>query len=151
MTPASCLVLVRSLCDSDEFRAFGFSPASVMAFCEIESGFDENAYRYEPRLGEGSYGLTQVLLGTARQCGWRGSDPAELYDPETNLRTGMRYMRWIWDFLKLRLARAPTLAEWSAAYNEGPGNVLRGRTDPAYSDKWLAARERWLAQLSESA
>lgn len=145
MDAADCLALVRTLCANAEFAPFGFTPASVMATVEVESAFDETAYRFEPRLGEASYGLMQVLRSTAAQMGWTGADPTALYDPALNLTTGMRYLRWGWDYLRQHLGRAPALAEWAAGYNEGYGAAARRRADPPYSNHWLAARTRWLA------
>jgi soluble lytic murein transglycosylase-like protein len=144
MTPADCLALVKTMCADPEFAAFGFWPESVMAFCEVESDFRERAERYEPRLQESSYGLLQVLLSTARQVGFPSTSIAtDLFDPATNLRIGMRYLRWIWDFLYRFHGRSPTIEEWCESYNQGVGNTIRGRQDPAYVQKWLAARARW--------
>lgn len=147
MKPADCLALVKVLCANDEFKSFGFSPASVMATCEVESAFNEHAYRFEPRLGEASFGLMQVLESTARSLGWQGTDLTELYDPTRNLTLGMRYLRQGWDYLLTHLGRRPTPAEWTSGYNEGYGAAARGRPDPDYADKWLAARARWLEQI----
>lgn len=87
----------------------------LAATAQVESAWNPRAYRYEPALGEASYGLMQTLYSTARSMGFNGR-PEELYDPRTSLTMGARYLR-------AQLARfgAPGLA--SAAYNAGPGRV----------------------------
>ncbi len=48
--------------------------------------------RYNPRARNGSYiGLSQISHRTARGIGYDGS-PAGLFDPNTNLRFGMKYL-----------------------------------------------------------
>lgn len=121
-----------------------FTPASVMAFVQVESLFRPRAYRKEPS-GVKSYGLMQVLDVTAAELGI--TDPTTMYDPEIGLRTGMKVARSYWDVLTKHFGRAPTLPEWSASYNEGPGNVFKDRPDLSYVKPWLAARNYWLAQL----
>jgi len=145
MTPASALQLVKTLCKDPEFIAFGFWPASIMAFIQIESSFDERAIHYEPALGESSYGLMQILLSTARWLGFTGDIPNGLFDPETNVRLGMRYLRWGWHYLERKSRQTPTVEQWAAGYNEGYGRALRD-ADPDYVAKWLAARGEWLSQ-----
>jgi soluble lytic murein transglycosylase-like protein len=54
----------------------------------------ESTHRPEARNGP-YYGLMQILPATARGMGYQG--PAEgLYDPETNLRYAVRYLRGAW-------------------------------------------------------
>lgn len=120
-----------------------FAPSTMMALVQIESGFNPTAYRREPS-GLASYGLCQVLDETATGMGLRGS-PTQMYDPQRSLTYGMKYMRQIWDALAHGFHRDPTLTEWCDAYNEGPGNVLKGRKDAAYSVPWLAAKAHWAA------
>ena len=50
-----------------------------------ESGYNAGAR------GRGTVGLMQIKPATARGIGYRGSS-ADLYDPETNLRWGMKYL-----------------------------------------------------------
>jgi soluble lytic murein transglycosylase-like protein len=115
-------------------------PRDVLATITIESGFNPAAYRYEAHLRDASYGLMQVLWSTAREMDPSLTDPAQLYDPETNIRVGMLYQRWTWDFLRRRLGRDPTEAEWLSGYNMGVGNVLKGRIARAYVEKHGAAK-----------
>ena len=141
MTPAQQLVLdlIRKL-NASTFGGW-FTPSSVMAFVQVESAFRPRAFRQEPS-GVKSYGLLQILDVTARGIGFTGAFE-DLYDPETGLLWGMKYAREIWDQLARSFGRQPTLTEWSSAYNEGPGNVLRGRDDSAYAKPWLAAKVHW--------
>ncbi len=141
VTPAQQLAL--DLINKLNREAFlgWFEPSAVMAFVQVESAFRPRAFRQEPS-GVASYGLMQILDVTARGIGFNGAFE-ELYDPETGLLWGMKYARQIWDLLQRSLGRPPTLVEWCSAYNEGPGNVLRGRDDSAYARPWMAAKVHW--------
>ena len=55
------------------------------AVVEMESGYNAGA------TGRGTIGLMQIKPATARGIGYRGSS-AGLYDAETNLKWGMRYL-----------------------------------------------------------
>lgn len=60
------------------------------AVAEVESGFNPKAVG-----GVGEIGLMQVLPSTARMLGFRAPLP-ELFDPETNIRYGVRYLGEAW-------------------------------------------------------
>jgi len=60
------------------------------AVAEVESGFNPKAVG-----GVGEIGLMQVLPSTARMLGFRAPLP-ELFDPETNVRYGVRYLGEAW-------------------------------------------------------
>jgi peptidoglycan L-alanyl-D-glutamate endopeptidase CwlK len=126
-----------------------FARASVMAFVEIESDFNEVAIRHESS-GVTSYGLMQVLDSTAAGLGLAG-DAAQMFDAATSLFYGMKYAAQGWNYLVTHLGRPPTLVEWSAGYNEGYGAAGKGRADPGYTDKWTAAHDRWAAILVDAA
>jgi soluble lytic murein transglycosylase-like protein len=64
----------------------GVSPALAYAMVEIESGFNPDT---TGRAGE--IGLMQSKYETARSMGYDG-DRRGLYDPDTNLRYGMKYL-----------------------------------------------------------
>ena len=51
----------------------------------------ESGYRPNVTGRAGEIGLMQIKLATARGIGYRGSRQA-LYDPETNIKWGMRYL-----------------------------------------------------------
>jgi hypothetical protein len=100
----------------------GISPAVAFQLVRVESGFYRRAIS-----PVGAVGLAQLMPPTAFEL-----DPtlryADLFDPETNLRLGFRYLRQMIDKYDgdLRLALL--------AYNRGPGTVdsiLRDGGDPA--------------------
>lgn len=74
-----------------------------------------------------SWGLMQVTLPIARHYG-SVDTPEMLLDPEINIRIGSAFL----GDLKRKYAERFPDGEWVAAYNEGEGNLLRGRQDPAY-------------------
>lgn len=147
MTPEQQVVwdLISKLNDQ-EFSGW-FETSEVMAFVQVESAFRPKAYRFEPRLGEGSYGLMQVLASTARSVSGL-LDPEAMYDPEVGLRTGMTVAKLYWSQEAKHFGRDPSLEEWAASYNEGVGGVERdanaGRQpDPAYTAAWMRAYQFW--------
>src|SRR5512135_2365351 len=105
MTPQQqqVLDLIQKLNDN-EFEGW-FLPSELMAFCQIESAFRPKAYRYEPRLSEGSYGLMQVLASTARSVNPALSNPESMYDPEVGLRVGMKVAKLYWTQEQRRFGR----------------------------------------------
>jgi soluble lytic murein transglycosylase-like protein len=89
----------------------GIDPDLAYRLVKIESAFNPRAVS-----SAGAIGLAQVMPATARFYD-RSITTARLMDPETNLRIGFRYLRYLldrfdWD---LRLALL--------AYNRGPGRV----------------------------
>lgn len=64
----------------------------IFATIMIESGGDTYAIRHEPRINDASYGLGQILYGTARGIGFTGA-PSELFDPEINIDLIGKYHR----------------------------------------------------------
>jgi len=88
--------------------------AVVMAVIAVESGFHTDAYRFEPSLGEASYGLMQVLASTARALGYMG-ELEGLYDPRTNVTLGARYLA-----AGMR-ARGEDVAAAVSRFNNGSG------------------------------
>jgi soluble lytic murein transglycosylase len=103
--------------------------AFVRAVAREESSFNPNAVS-----PANAYGLIQLIRPTARayakSLGLR-SDPEALKNPETNLRIGANFMRYLFDRYRGNVAVVP------AAYNAGPGAA----------DKWL--RERGNLPLDE--
>ena len=99
--------------------------AFVRAIAREESSFDPNAVSRAH-----AYGLIQIILPTARgQASHVGIEPTaeNLRDPETNLRFGTRFMRWLFERYQANPALVPP------AYNAGHGAV----------DRWLRQdRER---------
>ncbi|MFQ5781061.1 MAG: lytic transglycosylase domain-containing protein, partial [Nitrospiria bacterium] len=97
-----------------EARAEGIEPALIKAMIRVESDFDTEAVS-----PAGAQGLMQVMPGTAEDL--RIVDP---FDPEENIRGGIRYLRYLLD----RFGSDVTLA--LAAYHAGPGNVAKHGTIP---------------------
>jgi hypothetical protein len=135
MDPSEVLAIVNRV---NAEMGYWHDAHDVLAVIAVESRFDRNAYRFEAKLNDASYGLMQVLSSTARDMGYAG--PVEgLFDPETNIRVGMLYLRWVWNFLESRLGRPPTYDEWLSGYNGGVGNVLRGWRSAGYVQRFWTA------------
>jgi hypothetical protein len=105
-------------------------PKLAFGLIKTESTFNEKAVSHV-----GARGLTQVMPRTAA---WLvpGTTTQDLYDRQTNLRLGFRYLDQMIDKYKgdVRLALL--------AYNRGPGTVDRvlkrgGNPDNGYADKVL--------------
>ena len=100
----------------------GIDPGLAFRLVKVESGFNPRAKSHV-----GAVGLTQVLPSTARLYE-PGLTAQQLYDRDTNLRIGFRYLRDLLD-------RYPSNMQLALlAYNRGPAKVekllVAGR-DPA--------------------
>ncbi len=94
---------------------FHVAPAIVLAVIHDESGGNPDAFRVEPAVSDASFGLMQVLWGTARGLGYFG--PVRfLFDTNLNIELGTQYLA-----SQLAKYRDPLLA--LIAYNAGPGAV----------------------------
>lgn len=93
---------------------YNIDPNLIFATIMIESGGDAKAIRHEPRINDASYGLGQILYGTARGIGFRGS-PTDLFDPEANIDLIGKYHRRNQDTYDTEL----TPAQLTIAYNTG--------------------------------
>jgi hypothetical protein len=100
----------------------GIDPALAFRLVKVESGFNQRATSHV-----GAVGLTQVLPSTARLYE-PGLTTQQLYDRNTNLRIGFRYLRDLLD-------RYPSNMQLALlAYNRGPAKVeklLGAGRDPA--------------------
>src|SRR5690606_13010041 len=114
----------------DIAREENIEPKLAYGLVKTESTFDERAVSHV-----GARGLTQVMPRTAA---WLvpGTKTDDLYDRQTNLRLGFRYLDQMIDKYKgdVRLALL--------AYNRGPGTVDKvlkrgGNPDNGYADKVL--------------
>jgi len=102
----------------------GLSKELVMAVINTESGFDEKAHSGVAK------GLMQITDETAKWiCEKTGETYYEdmAYDPETNIRMGCWYLRYLID----KYGNVDTAL---AAYNAGGGNVDLWLSDKKYSD-----------------
>ncbi|HUF13275.1 MAG TPA: lytic transglycosylase domain-containing protein [Longimicrobiales bacterium] len=98
---------------------------------KTESTFRTRAVSYA-----GARGLTQVLPSTARWMMPEIRQASQLFQPETNLRVGFRYLRYLVDKYDGNTHLA------LLAYNRGPGTVDRildrgGNPDNGYAGKVL--------------
>lgn len=95
----------------DVARDEGVDPHLAFRLVSVESSFRRHVESHK-----GAIGYTQIKPSTAR---WLDPDvtDGELYDPETNLRLGFRYLRHLLDRYdgNRRIALL--------AYNKGPGRV----------------------------
>ncbi len=94
----------------------GVDPVLVRAVIQVESAFAADA-----RSRKGARGLMQVMPATGRQYGARN-----LYDPRTNLDTGIRHLK----SLLQKYERSVALA----AYNAGEGAIERFGGIPPYGE-----------------
>lgn len=69
---------------------YDIDPNLIFATIMVESGGDTYAVRQEPRIHDASYGLGQLLYGTARGIGYRGT-PEGLFEPAVNIELIARY------------------------------------------------------------
>jgi len=104
-------------------RRHGVPVALARAVVRIESNFRPNA-----RGRAGEIGLMQIKPATARMMGYSGGAKG-LYDPETNIRWGMKY-----------LARAHKLGGGDTCgtilrYNAGHGATRMNKVSAAYCAK----------------
>lgn len=101
--------------------AEGIEPGLAFRLVSVESGFDLHA-----KSSAGAVGLTQVLPSTARFYD-AGLTTTQLYDRDTNLRLGFRYLHDLLARYDDNLERA------LLAYNRGPSKVqelLAAGVDP---------------------
>lgn len=70
----------------------------IPAMIEQESSWDPRAYRAEPQINDASYGLMQILWGTAT---WRAgvhhetiAKPEDLYEPDMGLKWGIEFLSY---------------------------------------------------------
>lgn len=101
-------------------------PYLVCGVIHSESKFDAEAVSKV-----GAVGLMQIMPDTgswiAKKMGLEGYSEEKLKDPETNIRMGCWYLRYLSDRFD------GNLINMLAAYNAGPNRVLQWLQDPQYS------------------
>lgn len=107
---------------SQAASAWDVEPTLIKGIIAAESEFNVRAWKDEPQINDASYGLMQILYGTATALGFTGSRDA-LYDPTTNIRLGTRYLR---DNIKTAAARGFGVDSAISAYNGGFSAVRPG-------------------------
>jgi soluble lytic murein transglycosylase-like protein len=99
-------------------RRFDIDPLLILAMIEAESSFDPNAIS-----AAGAVGLMQLLPSTAEL--FTDEDP---FDPRVNIYAGARYMSVLLEQFNGDIGLA------LAAYNAGPGNVLKHEGVPPFAE-----------------
>jgi soluble lytic murein transglycosylase-like protein len=90
--------------------------------------WSESAFRPNAVSRAGAAGMTQLMPGTARGLGLRvDGEVDQRFDPEINLNAGARYLRQ-------QIVRFGSVQLGLAAYNAGPGNVVRYGGIPPFSE-----------------
>lgn len=111
--PAAVMAMVRRMAPT-----FGLDPDLVSAVIEVES-----AWRADSVSPKDAAGLMQLMPETARRFGVEN-----VFDPEDNLRGGMRYLRWLLSYFRGDLSLV------LAAYNAGEGAVERHGGLPPFAE-----------------
>lgn len=107
----------------------------------------ESAFNIRARSPAGASGLMQLMPATASYMAdgerFRGSARERLFEPETNISLGQRYIR----YLLADSAVANNLVMLAVAYNGGPGNLAKwvrqtgNQSDPLLFIESIPARE----------
>jgi hypothetical protein len=92
----------------EECEKDGVDPLFVLAVIDAESNFDIEAVS-----PTGARGLMQLVPSTFRDV----SDAKRMFDPEDNVRAGIRYIRKLWDAGYGRRGGPESIL---LAYNQGP-------------------------------
>lgn len=117
-------------------KIIGLRPALLRGMIDVESSWNPNARREEPKIKTRSRGLTQVLETTAAIYGVKGH---ELKDPETSIWVGGFYLR---DMIKHENGSE----FWGVvAYNAGPkkNRSLYPRSAIIHATKVIRAAKKY--------
>jgi soluble lytic murein transglycosylase-like protein len=116
----------------------------IKATIDVESAWNPDAYRAEPKINDASYGLMQLLERTARGLGFTG-DVIDLYDPVINIQWGSKLLG------DLRQQYGDDFRLVYSAYNSG--NPHLWETSPevaAHVAKALTALEKYVVESVET-
>lgn len=114
---------------------YGVPSTWINAVIGTESDGNPNAFRQETN--DASYGLMQLLYGTAQGLGYTG-DPTGLYDPDTNINYGTKLLSQL-------IAQCGNDAEAVySAYNSG--GCSNYQTNPTV----MAHVQRFLTYLADA-
>jgi soluble lytic murein transglycosylase-like protein len=117
----------------------------VKAVIGTESNFNPGAYRAEPRIGDASYGLMQLLSQTARGLGWSGDDADELFDPVLNIELGTKLLA------DLRARYGADFRRIYSAYNSGRPDLWETSSQVRHNvDRALDWLDRVMAEHPEA-
>jgi soluble lytic murein transglycosylase len=118
---------------TQEARSRGLDPYRVAAFIRQETVFDPRAVSHAS-----AYGLMQLVMDTAQRTAARigvapPSTVEELFNPQHNIKLGTAYLR-------TQLDNYGRVEYAAAAYNAGPGRVVRWKVElPSEIDEWAEA------------
>jgi soluble lytic murein transglycosylase-like protein len=116
----------------------------IRATIDVESAWNPDAYRAEPKINDGSYGLMQLLERTARNLGFTG-DVAELFDPATNIEWGAKLLG------DLRRRYGDDFRLVYSAYNSGNPNLWQSSPEvAAHVERALIALEKYVVASVET-
>ncbi|NTU21304.1 lytic transglycosylase domain-containing protein [Brevibacillus sp. HB1.2] len=116
-------------------KQYEIDPVLIMAMIWQESRFQHDAIS-----GKGARGLLQIMPRTGSGL---GVHPDDLFDPVTNLQTGIKYL----DLLQKKYGN---LRLSIIAYNQGEGNVDRNRYHDGYYTKVMTHYQKMNGLLRES-
>ena len=117
---------------NEQCRLRGHAFILMCALIMQESSWNPQA------LGDGgkSYGLGQLQVGAARDAGWTGTDPKELFSPHLNITLTCSYFAlcktWAQLYRPTEVAKYTLNSCALSVYNQGPGN---------YRDRGIAANK----------
>ena len=129
--------------------------ALILGHIKQESSFNPKAYRAEPQINDGSTGLMQVLLNTARSMD-KGVTVEKLYDPAYNIDIGTRYIaknmqRYPGDLQSAIAAynAGSAFKDANGRYVSGSGKIdVQGYVDKVYGN--TLAYQDWLKDGGEA-
>jgi len=130
---------------------YGVDPALVKAIIKNESDYNPSAYRSEPQINDASWGLMQLLLGTAKQVSGNSNLTAsDLLKPEVNIDLGTKYIaqqlnRYGGD-VKNAIA---AYNAGSARFNSDGSYINQGYVDKVYGSYQLYATVQSVTQFAE--
>lgn len=127
-------------------------PLMICAIAEIESDRQPLAYRYEPKHGEASTGLMQMLQSTAE---WLARDmgytyytsefsASILYRPFVSVYFGAAFLKWVSTYE----GKAQSEEFMVRSYNGGPKRAA-SKSTLLYWNKYLRAKQSLLGQRKD--
>jgi soluble lytic murein transglycosylase-like protein len=99
-------------------KRYGVDPRFIHAVI-----WQESKYKVRARSGAGAQGLMQMIPATARRFGC-----SDVYDSESNVNAGTRYLRWLLERFDGNVSLA------LAGYNAGEGAVDKYNGVPPYNE-----------------
>lgn len=107
---------------------YNVNPNLALAIVDVESGFNPEAKRYEPRYRKNTIGLFQLFHATAKEVGYHG-DPKSLYSINNNILFGVKYIAKCQKIVGTRVHRIACCynAGWAAkeSYCRKNASVIR--------------------------